>query len=734
MTKSITGRITINLVGGILVTVITIVLAISWMARQQNDQAAEATATMVDGGVEAMNRRLKTIANDYAWWEEAYDAFRRDDAEWMYDNIGSSVEETMIADMMAIISPEGSVDHGWIGETVTVSPQEILTPEVIAGIRAAMEGVAVDNEAARTAYVASGDGVMMIAFSRIAPVSSLEGVDPADLPYFVTGFALSESRLSELGESFLIDDLRIEPLAPSADAEGYPVVTDVSGQQVARLVWTPPKPGWVVLRDISLPILGAIGLFCVISLATALRARGMAVALADSEKQAVTAARTDRLTGLTNRAGFGELIESQAVAEVAKGGEIAIIYLDVNGFKAVNDSVGHHGGDELVIALSKRLCSVLPEGATLGRIGGDEFAALVVGRDAGTAAATAAAALVRALDEPFAVFGFEFHVTAAVGYAIAEGGAATPIELLRRADLAMYQAKNGAEREPLAYHPAMETGALERKQIETALRRAVEAGELTVTYQPVVKASDLSMIAVEALVRWNSREFGPVSPALFIPVAEETGLIHDIGRFVITTACQDIVRWPGLRVSVNVSPVQLKDPNFASEIRALVERHGLSPVSFELELTEGILVNNPTIAKRKLEVLREYGFSLALDDFGTGFSSIGYLRQFPFSKLKLDRSFVREIGVSPTATALIQAVVSLGDAMDLPVIAEGIETEEQLNLLRLVECEYIQGFYVSKPVPAAEITKLLESATDDRRLRVRSSTPPVPQPSLAAAR
>ncbi len=242
----------------------------------------------------------------------------------------------------------------------------------------------------------------------------------------------------------------------------------------------------------------------------------------------------------------------------------------------------------------------------------------------------------------------------------------------------------------------------------------------------------MAVVGLEALVRWNSKEFGNVAPALFIPVAEETGLIHDIGRTVMRHACQDLARWPDLKVAINVSPVQLRDPNFADDMMSIVRQHGMSPHQFELELTEGILVNNPTIAKRRLAVLKELGFVLSLDDFGTGFSSIGYLRQFPFDILKVDRSFVRDIGLNATANALIQSLVSLGDAMNLSVIAEGIENEDQLKLLRLVQCEYVQGFLISRPVPAAEIDTLLASLGEKRQVKVGGG--PVDQVATAAAR
>jgi diguanylate cyclase (GGDEF)-like protein len=423
-----------------------------------------------------------------------------------------------------------------------------------------------------------------------------------------------------------------------------------------------------------------------------------------------------------NRYGFNELLDSPEADDAAAAGELALIYIDINGFKSVNDSIGHHGGDEVVKLVADRLRSALPPGAVFARIGGDEFAVALLGKSVKDTAPGIAAAMVHAFDEPFAVSGFEFHATAAVGYAVANGHRLTPAELLRRADLAMYMAKNVAEREALAYHSTMETGALEKKQVETAMRRALEVGDIKVFYQPVVRTSDLKVVGLEALVRWNSTEFGNIAPGIFIPVAEETGLIHDIGRLVLNQACQDLGRWPDLKMAINISPVQLRNPNFADDVMAIVDRYGVSPHQFELELTEGILVDNPTMAKRKLTVLKDLGFILSLDDFGTGFSSIGYLRQFPFDILKVDRSFIRDIGLNSTANALIQSLVSLGDAMDLSVIAEGIETEDQLKLLRLVQCEYAQGFLICRPVPATEIDELLGALGDERRIRLRSES------------
>ncbi|SDB31896.1 putative bifunctional diguanylate cyclase/phosphodiesterase [Bauldia litoralis] len=716
MNKAITGRITLNLIAGIVITVVTVVVAIFWMAARQNEQAAHSTETMVIGGVQAMTRRAESLANDYGWWDDAYDAYVDGDAEWMEANIGASVEETEIADLMAIVASDAGVDYGWLLSD-DLAASDVISPEVVAGIRELAKDMPVESLAARSSFVKAGSDVMLIAVSRLTPLSRASEVDAETRPYFVVGIVLSEERLIDLGRSFLIEDLHLEETSPASGSENVsPPVVDLFGNTIAHFVWTPPTPGYAVLRNVLLPVSVALALFCVVAFTTAFRARRIAIALSDSEKEAVIAARTDSMTSLMNRAGFTELIESEEYEQACANGKLAIIYMDINGFKAVNDSIGHHGGDELVRVLANRVTSVLPPEGRFARIGGDEFAVVITGDSVREKAANAAATVVGCLDQPFTIHGFEFHVTVAVGYAIAGGTGLTPSEIVRRADIAMYQAKNGAEREAVLYNSTMETGALEKKQIETSLRRAIELGELQVFYQPVVRASDLTIVGMEALVRWTSKELGTVSPATFVPVAEETGLIHDLGRFVVDRACQDVSKWPGLKMAINLSPVQLRDPDFATGLLEVVRSYGLDPSSFELELTEGILVNNPTIAKRKLAKLKEMGFTLSLDDFGTGFSSIGYLRQFPFDVLKVDRSFVRDIGLNATANALIQSLVSLGDAMNLSVIAEGIENEDQLKLLRLVQCEYVQGYLISRPIPAEQITDLLKTVGEERRI------------------
>ena len=711
MAKSVAGRITLNLIAEIIVTLVTVSLAIFWMAHRQNEQAEEASKTMVLGGISSMEDHVKQFANDYAWWEAGYDAYVKGDREWVDENFGSGVTDTQISDILVIISPAGDIPYSWAIDNDHGTPTEIFTPHVRDEIRALLNGVPVENEQARSGYFRVGNDILLVAVARMAPVSRVSEVDPATLPFLVQGIYLSKQRLVELGSQFLLDDVHLQVGTPSDEvrAAGFPLVADLDGKTIGAFIWTPINSGFIALRNVAGPVSAALALFCIVAFGAAYRTRRLAVKLTESEQEAVTAARTDSMTGLMNRTGFSEL-------------------LGIAGLRAGlrRRRAGGHLSRRQRLQGGQRLDRPPRRRRPRAGAGCPHFLSRPAGRRGarpdrrrrirgGTPdrygeprrRRRRRAGIAHSIDKPFTISGFEFHVTASVGYAIANEAGMKPSEVIRRADLAMYQAKNGAEREPVAYHATMETGALEKKQIETGLRRAIENGDLKVFYQPVVRAADMKIVGLEALVRWTSAEFGAVSPALFIPVAEETGLIHDIGRLVVNRACEDLHRWPTLHMAINVSPVQLRDPHFADEIRQIVESHGHSPSRFELELTEGILVNNPTIAQRKLKMLKDSGFALSLDDFGTGFSSIGYLRQFPFDMLKIDRSFVRDIGMNANANALIQSLVSLGDALELSVIAEGIENEDQLKLLRLIQCDLIQGFLFSRPVSADDIDGLL---------------------------
>jgi EAL domain-containing protein (putative c-di-GMP-specific phosphodiesterase class I) len=283
-----------------------------------------------------------------------------------------------------------------------------------------------------------------------------------------------------------------------------------------------------------------------------------------------------------------------------------------------------------------------------------------------------------------------------------------PQTLVRQADTAMFQAKRIARQEPLQFRPSMDTGTQDKKNLEGRLRQALRNGELEVYYQPIARASDGAVAGLEALIRWPCG-MGGASPIKMISVAEESGLIREIGDFVLERVCEDLVRWPDLRVSVNVSPVQLRDPAFISNFRAVLARHRVPPSRLEVELTEGILISDPAMASKKLAQLRRLGVTIALDDFGTGYSSIGYLRSYSFDRLKIDRSLTNELMRDPQGENLVLSVLAVAAAMNLPVVAEGVENAQQFERLASAGCEFVQGYFIQRPGSAAGIEAFLQS-------------------------
>ncbi len=693
-------RITSLLVGAIVITVVTVLGALLWMASEYNKQAATISRTMVAGGIAALQERLETTLIDSSWRQDAYDNIRAENAEWVYSNMGSGIIEADTADILVIVQPDFSVRYAWQIGMGEASDPTILDRAIVDQMIGLLADVPTDKVEARVGLFDLGDRIAMLAAARVSP-DQLENLNAADQPISIIGYFLTQERIAAIGEDFLIGDLALSRTHEKGRL--FHPVTDLGGNHLAHLHWTPLQPGNMLLSRVILPIGTALINFAILGFLASCRAGDAAEKLAASEETANHAARTDSLSGLPNRMSFTERLASGSIQRAAENNELAVIFADVNGFKIVNDTVGHAGGDILIRELGDRLHDVLPKYAFLARVGGDEFNVLVTHRNAAEAANAIARQMIKSLDEVFVVDGASFHVTAAVGFATSGEDGITAGEVVRRADVAMYRAKDESAVEPIAFEPAFESGAAKKKRIEECLRVGMETGELVVFYQPIVESGSHDITGVEALLRWNSAELGPISPVTFIPIAEESGLIVEIGQFVLQQACADMATWPGLKVNVNVSPAQLRDPMFVENVIGIVELADINPKRIEIELTEGIVVSHPELARQKLEQLKAAGFTIALDDFGTGFSSIGYLRQLPFDKMKIDRSFVSDVGTSDKANALLQSLITLGDALDLTVVAEGVETAEQAKLIHLLGCELQQGSFFAEPMPIAEL-------------------------------
>jgi diguanylate cyclase (GGDEF)-like protein/PAS domain S-box-containing protein len=425
-----------------------------------------------------------------------------------------------------------------------------------------------------------------------------------------------------------------------------------------------------------------------------------------SEEQIAHLAHYDALTDLPNRVLFREQLE-HALNQVQSGEQLAVLYIDIDEFKSVNDALGHSVGDELLKAVAGRLRGCLRETDLAARLGGDEFAVIQTAVRNPTGTTHLVERIYRAIREPYECGSHLITTDASIGIALASGHNADLDQLLKNADLAMYAAKSAGRRTYRFFEPDMEAQVTARHVLEMDLRQAISDGALEVHYQPCVSLRDNRITGCEALLRWRHSERGLISPAEFIPIAEETGLINQLGEWVLTTACAEATTWPDdIRVAVNVSPVQFKSGTLALKILAALAASGLPAGRLELEITEAVLIRDDEAALAILHQLRAIGVRIALDDFGTGYSSLSYLQRFPFDKIKIDRCFVDDIAEPDGSSCIVQAVVNIAAARHMTTTAEGVETKQQLELLRALGCAEMQGYLFSQAKPAAEIKQL----------------------------
>ncbi|QOT71370.1 EAL domain-containing protein [Sphingobium fuliginis] len=431
----------------------------------------------------------------------------------------------------------------------------------------------------------------------------------------------------------------------------------------------------------------------------------------ESAERIAQLARFDPLTGLPNRTHLRDVLDQAmgggAAAGAGRGG-CAFLMIDLDRFKAVNDTLGHQIGDKLLTQVARRLRHICSGAEFCGRIGGDEFAVVIPQLGDNHGVDRLAARIINGLSAPYQVDEHTLYVGASVGSAVSPQDGRESEALIRSADLALYRAKGDGGGVHCAYEPQLHAQAEERRQLELALRDALEKNQLHVLFQPVVEAQAGIVVGFEALVRWTHPDMGPISPAKFIPVAEEARLIGPIGEWVLRTACKEAACWPdGVRIAVNVSAEQLVHPSFVGAVVSALAQSGLEARRLELEVTESVFVNADTGALKILDQLRGLGVRLSLDDFGTGYSSLGYLSRTRFDTIKIDRSFV--VGAANNraeSLAIIRAVVTLADSLGMATTAEGVETEAELAMVRGLGCRKVQGFYFGRPMPAADAAAL----------------------------
>lgn len=523
---------------------------------------------------------------------------------------------------------------------------------------------------------------------------------------FVAYRRITDAMLAEFTANYRIGDIRLTT-SPPTDARASLPVLAADGSVNTWLAWTPSRPGDVMLERFLWAMIAVALLFSVIFVFVVQRLRASAIQIALREQEIHRLAGQDELSGLPNRRSFDAALDS-ALSVCAREGEgMAVMLVDLDRFKAVNDTYGHTAGDELIRQVANRLLALTGPGDMVSRFGGDEFG-IIQARSPGPAETSALGAKILAsLTESFRVHDVEIGIGCSIGVAVAPRDGNDRPTLLRLADTALYEAKNGGRNRFAIFEPQMNRSLLVKRMVEDDLRLAMEQNLLELHYQPQVSVDGTTITGVEALVRWPHPEHGMIPPSEFIGIAEERGLIMPLSEWVLRRACTEAQRWPGLRLAVNVSPIQFRHKDFVANVLRIISETGFDPTRLELELTEGVLIEDADAAEAAMMDIRAQGVGLALDDFGTGYSSLIYLRRFAFDKIKIDRIFLEYMEATGESAILVHSMAHLGRALGLRVCAEGVETAEQHRFLQAVGCHELQGFLFSKPVPASEIDRLV---------------------------
>jgi diguanylate cyclase (GGDEF)-like protein len=557
-----------------------------------------------------------------------------------------------------------------------------------------------------------------VSVMRNVPLSENVSRRPGKESLIVSVRFLDSLFLLQLNSRHLIEAPRFSRNPDRQPGEEALPLVEARGEPIGYMFWKPELPGTKIMRALA-PItaltIGAMillmGLLARWLFGSMRQQSAMMDELRQSEAQAQQLALHDVLTGLPNRAMFNGQLDHA----IATGQSAALLLLDLDRFKQVNDTLGHAAGDMLIREFGERLSHLVREQDMVARLGGDEFAVLCVATVEPTDIEGLCQRIVEAIREPFNLGGTNVFVGVSVGVCAVPQSGADRIDLIRKADIALYRAKAEGRDCYRMFTSEMDDSVRFRGTVEDELRIALAKEEgLIVHYQPQVRCGDQAIVGVEALVRWQHPTRGLIPPLHFISIAEETGLIRELGEWLLREACRAAQEWPKLFVAVNLSPVQFRAPDFADRMLAIVIEAGADPRRFELEVTESVLLDDDALVRQALERLRAAGFRIALDDFGTGYSSLGYLRQFQVDKIKIDRSFIEPLWTSTDAAAIVTAVLTLGHAMGLTVAAEGVETLDQQRFLVAAGCDVMQGYLYSPAVPEAAITRMISAPKEAR--------------------
>jgi diguanylate cyclase (GGDEF)-like protein len=708
----------------VAVAIICVVVAVLGSA-QRADEVAVATERQLftrslHNHGERMLREVDAVANS----ETAYRKIRLDfDIEWVQVYVGQRLQSYFDHHFVFVADPSdrllyatlgsGRVDPNWFNSVrADLNPaldqlRGRSNPTAGSALAGANQPPAGPQSQRITRIQTFLGRPAILGAVAIASSDDLARNGAEKAPIVMSVKLIDSDVLAEIASHLQLRNLRQVSVEPIVPGDYVFKLTDPQGQQVATFAWTPKRPGAEIVSSVIPFIAVAIAGFALLAALVLGHMRRTAATIASGETRLRHLALHDPLCGLPNRIFFSERLEA-VLADVRKGSpSAAVLYIDLDHFKDVNDTLGHPIGDELIRAVTQRLTHTVHDDDLVARIGGDEFAVITSGGSEHSTLLTIANRLIAAICAPYTISNQTIVIGASIGIAVVNEKTAGAADVMRHADMALYRAKNEGRNRACIYDTAMDSDLIQRKLIENDLRVAIERNELRVAYQPIVNNSGEVVVGVEALCRWTHPTRGEISPAEFIPIAENSGLIIELGEWVLRRACIDGNAWPSVAVSVNVSPLQFRRSDFVDVVERILADTGFDPTRLELEVTESTLLGNVDTAELAMFRLKALGVRLALDDFGTGYSSLLYLRRFPFDKLKIDRSFVHSIERAADAAAIVHAVVSLGRGLGMKVTAEGVETAEQHLFLRAAGIHSMQGFRFGRPGPAADITTRL---------------------------
>lgn len=683
-------------------------------------------------------------------WDDGFKATTlRGDMAWTDKHIGEFMTSSFGYDYMFLVRPEGDLIRAWRkGKPGGTQDFLALRPHIMTGLaQMGGKGQIFGNPAefrqlGDTKWPFDAAGAPLARWSSllihyqgkpamVTITSILPDKDPHLLRSRPSNLAavrfFDEAFFQRLSRGLMLSEVHFSTGPPDDETLNSHVIVGSGGERLGWLVWKATSHSALIKARVVPLFLSFVLSLLAILLGAVLVIRTLLQTtreLKASETQAHHSALHDAMTGLPNRANFlqnlRQRLETYARDEANRDELIVIAYFDLDHFKMINDTLGHHVGDELICQVAQRFRSRMPEGDILARLGGDEFVLMRAAHRRTPQARYIGSEIVDICGEPFQIFGQTLTVSASCGVSWAPDQSLDPGELLRNADIALYRAKQRGRGRWRAFTPEMETSVRWRHDLECELREAIEQDQLHMAYQPIVAIDTGRIVACEALLRWNHPHRGEIGPGVFVPVAEHSGLMVALGAWVVGRVFADSRDWTGHTVSINLSPLQLMSRGFLAQLRTLVETYGVDPRRYTFEITEGILLDRSDRVLAVLAELRDMGFSVALDDFGVGFSSLSYLRTFKFDGIKVDRLFVQNIENDLDGHAILRAIATLGRSLNMKIVAEGVETSLQNELVRAAGCDLVQGHFYWSAQPAVEIERLIAAQNGIAR-RVRKT-------------